>query len=163
ALLIAHYEVHQGRLRDSIAMVLKALARLGITIDQEPKTSHLLVDFLRTKRAIRGRSPRELSCLPEATDPRTWIAVRLLDCGANAAFVVNRKLAVRLVLTKTRLVVEAGHSPVAAGAYSSYGTILARFGDFTGADAFCQLALELLARYPNKRLEAYVKITYAFL
>jgi signal transduction histidine kinase len=120
----------------------------------------VLVDLLKTKRAIGSRSPSELLNLPEAAEPRVLIACRLLSLACTAAFYANPILFARLGLKLMRMVTEYGHSSFSAVAFIAYAFILAQFGEYAPADAFGRLAIQLTERYPDKRVEALARCAY---
>jgi predicted ATPase/signal transduction histidine kinase len=158
--LFSNYERRTGKYAEALHTALEALALVGIKMGPTPRVPLILLDFLKTKLALRGRSPAELLCRSETTDPRMRMAYRLLALAAALAFSVNPTLHVRLALKLTRMVVEHGNSPSSALGYSQYAMILAKFGEYSPADAFGRLAIELTERYPNKRVEAHVKGIY---
>jgi signal transduction histidine kinase/tetratricopeptide (TPR) repeat protein len=158
--LISIYERQSGKYQEAVGTALKALALLGIKMDPEPKAPLILLDMLKTKRAIGGRSPGELLRLPEATEPRVLLAYRLLALATITAYFPNPILFARLGLKLTRMVVAHGNSHLAALGYSLYSAILATLGAYAEADVFGRLALELTERYPNKRVETLARGAY---
>jgi predicted ATPase/signal transduction histidine kinase len=158
--LVSIYERQNGKYREAVGTALKALALLGIKMDPEPKAPLILLDMLKTKRAIGGRSPGELLRRSEATEPRVLLAYRLLALATTTAFFTNPILFTRLGLKLTRMVVMHGNTSLATLGYSLYSGVLATLGAYEQADAFGRLALELTERYPSKRVETHARGGY---
>jgi histidine kinase len=155
-------KVHLGEYHDALGPALKALGLLGIRIDANAKLPAIGVEFLKTKRAIRGRSPRELRDLPATADPLVHLTHRMLVATLMAGFFVGPLLYLIVTLKLVQHSLKMGFTKHTAAAFSIYAGMLASFGSYEECDAFGRLSLDLLKRFPDKNIEAQITNGYGY-
>ncbi len=159
--LTAIYQQHLWRLREALRTIFAALALLGIDMNESPGTARVLADFARTRLAVGSRSTADLLRLPEARDPQVLFSLRLIVQAAGMATLIDANLSATLYLKTVRLSIEHGNSRHAAMGYATYGLVLIGIlGDHRTAEAYGRLALQVLERYPDKRVETTVRMGY---
>lgn len=160
---IALFRNHTHDTQGACRAGLEGLACLGVHLDPDPGWPRVALEMMRTRRALGGRKMPELLQIPEATDLRAKLALRLLMSMVTASFHMERPLFFQVCLTMVRLSVEHGHTSASAVGYTQFAFMyIDVFQDYAAADDFGKLALGLLERYPDKTVEASVKLLYGW-
>lgn len=154
--------LHRGHAREALVVAEKALGILGVQLSLEPKPSELQRETAKTRRLIAGRSPSELARLPDATEPRVLLALRIMVPMSVVAFSVSPSLWAIIILRMLCLSLEHGNSPLGSAAYLGQGMMLMhRFGDYGAGDAWGRAAVDLVERFGVKSAEAQIKAVYS--
>ncbi len=137
----------QNKLAEDLDMSLQLLHELGINLPRHPTRRHLLVDVLKTRLALRGKSTTDLLHQPVITDPQLVATIEILtQCGGPAYFTEPLLFAL-VVLRLIRLYAQHGNHPEGARAFAAYGLMLAGYlNDTEGGYAFGELGLNLVER-----------------
>ncbi|MEY3013085.1 MAG: hypothetical protein RIT45_1820 [Pseudomonadota bacterium] len=135
----------------------KALAACGINFDTDVKQLDVLLAVLRVKWLMRGRTVESLEFLPELSDPRLLVAVRILNSMAAPAYFLDANLYIALVVRMLQLSIQHGNSNVSSYSYALYGMISGSvLGDFAAGMRFGELAIRIERRYANPDVVAKV-------
>jgi predicted ATPase/signal transduction histidine kinase/DNA-binding LytR/AlgR family response regulator len=154
--------VAQRRFPDAIAAAREVLALLGERLPEKPRKPGIVIDLLRTKAALAGRSPESLVDLPPMTDPVRLAAMRILARAASAAYIANPNLFPLIVFRMIRLSVRHGNTGASSYGYAVYGIILCGVvGDLDGAYRFGKLSLAVLERHAAAEYEARTRFISA--
>ncbi|MBX3057414.1 MAG: AAA family ATPase, partial [Anaerolineae bacterium] len=146
----------QNKLAEDLDLSLQLLQELGINLPRHPTRRHLLVDVLKTRLALRGKSTDDLLHQPVITDPQLTATIEIMtQCGGPAYFTEPLLFAL-VVLRLIRLYAQHGNHPEGARAFAAYGLMLAGYlNDTKGGYAFGELGLNLVdhlhirAHYPG--------------
>ncbi|MCY1061214.1 AAA family ATPase [Nannocystis sp. SCPEA4] len=159
--LWAALDLHVGRLASAVERGLTGLAAIGFDTPRKVGLPGVMLEFMRTRSAIAGRSPRVLADLPPLTDPTVRLALRLYFVTIGAAFQLDTMAMMAMTMRATRLSLQHGTSSLSAAQFLSYGMLLAMVQrDAKLGDDYGRFALEVLARYPDRGVEAVVKFLY---
>jgi PAS domain S-box-containing protein len=135
-----------GRQPDAVAVMLAALARLGLSF---PETDAAIAAAVAAELeaitvALRGRGADDLVDAPEAQDPAVRAAMGILEEGLAAIYVARPAMWPLLALRTARLSLEHGHTDESAFGYIAYAVVLAALtGDHRRAFTFSELSLRL--------------------
>lgn len=155
--------ISQYRMLDAVKTALEVLGLLGVRIPEKPSKPKILLDVLRTKWALAGKSVESIAELPVMTDARSLAAIRVMSSAAKAAYTALPELIPLLGTQCIRLSLRYGNAAESAVAYASYGMLLAGFmGDIDGGYRFGQLALRVADRFDNDKLRSRVVILFSF-
>jgi predicted ATPase/signal transduction histidine kinase/ActR/RegA family two-component response regulator len=147
----------KNELRTSLDIGLKALAELGIPLE-EPDDSEIERSLQRFY-AMTAVDDRALLNLPELDDPQKVAAMLLMREAMNGAFFVGSNLLFTISMKMVEITIESGNSPHAAVAYIYQAAFMlaGRKRDFPNAHRFGQLAWRLNEeRYHVKPYEAII-------
>ncbi|MCO4763760.1 MAG: AAA family ATPase [Myxococcales bacterium] len=145
------------RYEDAIECGVQALACCGMPFPSKVAQWHVLMEVFRSKWQLRGRSVESLELLPELSDPRLLVAIRVLNAMAGPAYFVDPNLYIVLVLKMLNLSLAHGNSDVSSFSYAMFGMISGSvLGDYEAGVKFGELALRLDAKYSNPDVVAKV-------
>ncbi len=147
----------KNELRTSLDIGLKALAELGIPLE-EPDDGEIERSLQRFY-AMTAVDDQALLNLPELDDPHKLAAMLLMREAMNGAFFVGSNLLFTISMKMVEITIESGNSPHAAVAYIYQAAFMlaGRKRDFPNAHRFGQLAWRLNEeRYHVKPYEAII-------
>ncbi|MDJ0690898.1 MAG: trifunctional serine/threonine-protein kinase/ATP-binding protein/sensor histidine kinase [Xenococcaceae cyanobacterium MO_188.B32] len=140
--LIIQSDIAQNQMQRAIDTGLKVLARLDISLSQEPPQDIVIND---------------LANLPTMVDPEIIEAFGVLKKIGDAAYILNPDLYVVIVFTQINLSIKYGNCPLSLVTYSDYALFLCSFlEDIHSGYQFGQLALTLLSKFDTKELKSTV-------
>ena len=132
--------ISQNRLNDAVDASLYALRLLGVTLPSRPNSVQVLVNLLKTKWVLRGKSFGDLLNLPKMEDPVRLKVMSLLGVTIPPAYWTSQELVALIVFQMLQESVAHGHSPNTGYAFSWWGITLGgildnlhagyEFGDF---------------------------------
>lgn len=139
--VLARGQATLGALQKAVHTALTGLSHLGMRFPKRPGQMHVVSGLLRTKLRLRGLSTAELANRPEATDPDTLCALRLMGAVLAASYQASPNHLPLFVFEIIRLSLEQGNTPISSYAYTTYGLILvAALEDVDGGSMFGDLA-----------------------
>jgi predicted ATPase/tRNA A-37 threonylcarbamoyl transferase component Bud32 len=139
----------------AINTALRVLQQLGISFPEEPSQLELQLELNTISFLLSKKSIKDLSHLPEMTEPKQLAAMRILSSITIAAYVAAPNLMPLLVFKQVSLSIEHGNASVSPFAYAFYGLILCgTVGDIETGYQFGQLALSLLSHPKTHSLRA---------
>ncbi len=135
----------EDRVDEVLRLGREALAPYGIHFPEKPGTRHIILALLRTKLALRGRTPEALVELPEMTDPAIIASMQVIERMVPAAFRMASPLFPLLVFSMVRLSLQHGNMPVSCFGYAAYAiTLSGVLGDTAAGFRFGRAALKLV-------------------
>jgi predicted ATPase len=145
ALLIKAYVLgEQHKLREAIDICMGALKQMGIRLPSNPKTFHVLVEYARTKRVLKGRKAHDLLSLPRTSDEMQIEAMRFLNAASIFAWHGDLENVASFVFLKMmRLTLDNGLSKFSPFAFATFGMLLAAIGKHQEGYEFGRVALQL--------------------
>ena len=153
-----------GRPDDAVAIVLDALATMGIEVPgPEGAIPAMLAEQQKVAQNLRGRRVAELADAPLATDPEIRALISLYVTAMPCSNIARPDLFPLFVIRALNLALEHGNTDDACFAYSAYGAILVGvFSDIPQAFAFAEMAIRLNERLGDTRLRGVVLYLYAY-
>ncbi len=137
-----------SRYNEAIACGVQALKHCGIKFSPDVSKTTVIVEVLRTKWLMRGKSIDSLEYLPELAEPRLIVAVSVINEMAAPAFFLDTNLYTVLVLKMLHVSLAHGNSELSSYSYALYGMICGAFlSDFESGLKFGELALRLNKKY----------------
>jgi predicted ATPase/signal transduction histidine kinase/tRNA A-37 threonylcarbamoyl transferase component Bud32 len=141
----------QTKLDEGIAASRTALAALGVELPASADEAQVMARFGATQALLGGRSTADLLELPEGTDEQYLAAMRILLAVGPSLYQRAPAVFPIFVCELLDLSVRHGNSIYTPSAYVTHGIVLASLGDAEGANAYGDLALALLDRFPSTR------------
>lgn len=141
------YADSSGREQQSLDHAIEVLEELGMRLPRRPSVPKLMVELLRVRRMMRGRTDESILRLPSMTNPKHIQAMQILQLTVLASMLARPLLTPFIILKMTALTIESGLSVFAPGAMSTYGMLFVIVHrDFPTAERFGRLGLRLLER-----------------
>ncbi|WP_414575461.1 AAA family ATPase [Anabaena sp. CCY 9402-a] len=150
----------------AIDTALKALLEFGVNISSEPvniikniEQQQALIESFLQKNKIEDIE--DLANLPVMKEQEKIAIISILQQVSSATLTINFPLAVEVILTQMNLCINYGNPPHAGYIYSTYGMLLCSLkGEINYGNKFGKLALKLLEKFKNPKLEAHVVQIY---
>lgn len=155
--------VSKSKFNEAIAICLKQLSELGLTIPLHPSTLALTKEYLYTKWNLGRRNILELIDEKELTDEKQKMIVRLLDSGTAAYYTGNFNLTGMLIFKIVNIVLREGICKEAVQSFMSYAIMLVTTGNLKKAEEFGRLAVELSHKYKDPSIEAKMSGVYGLM
>jgi class 3 adenylate cyclase len=139
-----HILTVQGRFDEMLMNGVEALKSVGIAFEREPSKLQIAGLLLRTWRATRGVTPQKILSQPFNQDDRMRYASELLFLMTSAGFNFSIDLLSYMVLMRTMLVLEHGHSDVSIDTYALFGLVLNGMRMPVRAAKYAQMSIDLI-------------------
>jgi len=134
----------QNRLSEAYKASIEVLRELDVKLPSNPKTISLIVEYMKTKRQLKGRKPQDMLSLPRISDEMAIETMHFLNAAAIFAWHADRETVASFVfLRMMRLTLKHGICKFSPFALATFGMLLAALGDRTEGYAFGRVALEL--------------------
>lgn len=139
--------IGQNQLNAAIDYTLEILRRdWNESLPSHPSSLQVLVQFLRTKLALVGKSPAQLAALPDVTDRAMQVSMSLRQGLFSATYYARPNLLPVLALSLVRSSLRQGIGPESPMAFSVMGLVQASLGDEAGGYQLGQTACHLIPR-----------------
>ncbi|MEH2009636.1 AAA family ATPase [Nostoc sp.] len=156
----------QGQLLEAINTGLTILKQFEIDLPESPDLEDVARLSQQTQALLGSKKPTDLLNLPEMTNPEILAVMQILNDISVPAYLTKPNLNSLIIITQMNLSMTYGNAPISALGYSSYGLFLcAVAGDIDEGYEFGQLALNLLSKFKEKKIEArvlFVTSTFIF-
>ena len=156
----------QGQLLEAINTGLIILKQFEIALPESPDLEDVARISQQTQALLGTKKPTDLLNLPEMTNPQILAVMQIFNEILVPAYLTKPNLNSLIIMTQMNLSMIYGNGPISALAYSSYGLFLcAVTGDIEQGYEFGQLALNLLSKFKEKKIEArvlFVTSTFIF-
>jgi predicted ATPase len=145
ALLVKAYVLGgQNKLLDAIDTCRGVLRQLRICLPSNPKTIHILIEYARTKRILKGRKAHDLLSLPRTSDDMKIEAIRFLNAASIFAWHADLEgVASFVFLRMMRLTLKYGLCKFSPYVVATFGMLLAALGEHKEGYEFGRVALQL--------------------
>jgi predicted ATPase/signal transduction histidine kinase/tRNA A-37 threonylcarbamoyl transferase component Bud32 len=141
--------------RAAIDTSIAGLRLLGINLPAAGTIAGVLRELGKVQWSLRGRRAQDLMDLPELTDPKRLIALKLLIAIVPAAYFIDAKLVSIILLQIAHISLRYGLSDVSAFGFAGYGLVLSgALSAHETAYEFGRLALQLNEHFRNPWLDA---------
>ncbi|MEH2403389.1 ATP-binding sensor histidine kinase [Nostoc sp.] len=147
----------QGQLLEAINTGLMILKQFEIDLPESPDLEDVARVSQQTQALLGTNKPTDLLNLPEMTNPQILAVMQIFNEILVPAYLTKPNLNSLIIMTQMNLSIIYGNGPISALGYSSYGLFLcAVAGKIEQGYEFGQLALNLLSKLKEKRIEARV-------
>ena len=147
----------QGQFLEAINTGLTILKQLDINLPESPDLEDVVRVSQKTQDLLGSKKPADLLNLPEMMSPQILAVMEILNQISVPAYLTKPNLNSSIIMTQMNLSMTYGNAPISALGYSSYGLFLcAVVGDIDQGYEFGQLALNLLSKFKEKKIEARV-------
>jgi len=148
----------RNKAHDAIAMGFGFLTRLGEPFPNSVSKKIIVLEVLKTKWILRGKTDTAICSLPVMTDRTKIIAMKVLGVLIEMVYTSKVDMLPLIILRMVRLSVKFGTCGGSCSyAFALYGAILCgALGDINQGYRYSQVALALLKR--SKSSEWYAKI-----
>lgn len=149
-------DAHIGRHEYAAAVVTAsaALAELGIALPTDPSPAEVGERVADTLAALERIGTERFAALADVTDPEMAAVMRLQVRVSPAAYFARPLLLPVLACNLIGASVERGLSSATPYALALFGIVLNTLDRYPLADAWGRLAVQLVDRWPDRRLEA---------
>jgi hypothetical protein len=150
---------NRGAFEDAIASARERLDELGVWFPQHVTSLSVLLQYVATRWAQRGRTAEALRTLAPSTDPKRASAMKVLMAMTPAAYWISSDLAGWISLKLAQMSMRHGVSEASSYGFATYGVILeGAFGKLGEAAEFGRLAIVMNDRYRNHALAARIQL-----
>jgi predicted ATPase/GAF domain-containing protein/tRNA A-37 threonylcarbamoyl transferase component Bud32 len=147
----------QGQPEEALKTGLQVLDILGIRFPKIFRNWHIWLRLLKTKFALFGKQIEDLTNLPEITDHKQRIVIRILARTWVYAYMTDPELFALMCLEMVNLSLKQGNVPETAGGYVGYAILLCGlWGNIEAGHQFGELAFSILHRFNSKEYQAKV-------
>ena len=154
------YAEGNGAARASIDHALDLLEELGEPLPRKPTKSKLLFMFVRLRRQLKGMTDEQLMSLPNLTNERQMMAMRVLHLISLTAFMSSAELAPFIMLKLMQLSLR-GQAILSSFAFVGMASFyIVAFRDVKNGERFGKLALQYLERYKKQEYMPRVVAPY---
>ncbi len=150
----------QNRLIDAVAIGMEALKFFKIRFPKKPTKLHLILNLIKTKFSIFGRSVDEIYNLPEMTDPEILLAMRLLNSCVSPAYWGKPELVPLLIFKFLSLSLKYGNCSYSPYAYAGYGLMLCSIGSIENGYAFGRMSQQLLEKLDARQQKSRASFVF---
>lgn len=151
------------RINESIEAGLEALAMLGQKLPAHPGQAQVALELIKTKIALRNKTPELLLNLPLMEDAEQRAVMRILANIAPPVFFANPNLFPIILFRMASISAQHGIAASSAYAFSAYAFVLCAItGEIDKGIAFGNMALELSRKHPSPEYQARVLFTVYF-
>lgn len=144
----------QNKKSEVLDTALFVLKLLGMNFPKNPRITHVLASFIKTKVMLIGKQPDSLIELPQMTNLFLCAALRIMVKMGMSTYMLDPNLFLLITLKAVRLYLRHGNLNSSPIGYAAYGMLLCSIGDIDSGYKFGQLALELLDKFDEKEYKA---------
>ncbi len=138
----------QNRLVEAVNASNVALGLLGVKLNSKPSTLNVMVELVKTKYRLAGKSIDDLLNLPKMTDPKSLLIMKILGLTVPSAYWTSQNLVAVIVFKMTQYSVLQGYSPMAGYAFSWWGiTAATLLNDIKSGTKYGQLGIDIANRF----------------
>lgn len=151
----------QKNYQKSIDTGLEFLQLLGVKFPSQPSQLQVLVELIKTKVLLRGKSSSKLLQLPVMTNPKTIAVLQISNLILYPAFLISQSLMALLTFLGVQKSLKQGNSIWSSSFYSVYSVILSSLQELEASYQMGQFSLQLLNKLPNLYIEGQIKVVVA--
>ena len=134
-----------------------------INVPENPGKVWVAYEFGRAFLRLRGRKPEDLLSLPEMTDKKQELAIRLIMNTISTAYLINQELFEFLCLKGFNLTLKYGVTESSPFMLNSYAFALAdNFGAYKSAYDFSKTAFIMNEKFPNAQMRSKTASLFGF-
>ncbi|WP_379154068.1 diguanylate cyclase [Paenibacillus sp. sgz5001063] len=157
----ANHYMYLGMMKESIASGRLGLSALGIHIPARVGMASVLIELVKIKAALRGKTADHIFEAAEMKDPEMKLVMRLLINFIPPAFISGEtSLFGLVVLKKVGLTLKHGNAPESALAFIGYAMLLSGFGDSKGAFDYGRLGIRINDKFGDLQWKGAAHVLY---
>jgi len=145
---------------DALACGRAALEELDVRLPAAPTQRNVLATLPGVWRRLHNRSDADLLAMPEATDPETLVAQKLLAEMFGPAYMAEPDLWPLLALRCLTITLDEGRAPMSPVAFAGYGLLLAAMGRYDAAQRFGDLAMQMAEAPESREFRPWTKFLF---
>lgn len=150
------------KMEEGLAITLKGLQLLGISLSPNPGYFAYIKEFVKAKWNLNNRTLSKISKAGKISDPYKSNALELLHQAVIGNYFSGHPLLTGvLVLKQINLISQYGHSRYSSLAFINYAIMLNAMGQQKMALKLGKLALELSEKFSDEATKQRTIITYA--
>lgn len=138
----------------AVEVGMAALALLHVELPRDPGMAEVGIAFQATLAELERVGPEGLAAMPDVADPSVAAAMRIQIRVSPAAYFARPLLLPILACNLVRTSIARGLSTATPYALALFGIVLNTAGMHPVAHVWGQLAVKLIDRWPDRRLEA---------
>ncbi|MBD2355543.1 AAA family ATPase [Tolypothrix sp. FACHB-123] len=151
----------QGKALEAVNIALAFLKLLGVDFPKNLSPNDVQIAMLETASHLAGKDIEDLINLPQMTDERALVVMRILSNTTAFAYTAIPALFPLIVLKQINLSIHYGNGPLSAFSYVAYGVMLCGVvGDIESGYQFGKLAASMLSRFHTKEVTLKVIETF---
>ncbi|BAZ16238.1 two-component hybrid sensor and regulator [Calothrix sp. NIES-4071] len=151
----------QKNYQKSIYIGLEFIQLLGVELPLQPSKLQVLVELIKTKILLRGKSSEKLLQLPVMTNPETIVVLRICNLIFFPAYFCSQSLMALLTFLGVQKSLQQGNSIWSSSFYAAYSVILSNLQELEASYQMGQFSLQLLNKLPNLYIEGRIKVSVA--
>ncbi|MCP4135128.1 MAG: AAA family ATPase [bacterium] len=149
--------ISQVRYKEAVEAGLEILRQLGTRFPARPKKRHLLVEFLKIKLILYGKTDEDLLLFKKITDPIALAQDRIFQQISSPIFLTKPELFPFVIFKGLRIFMKYGIDPsYASSVFAAFGVILCSIGSIENGYRFGRLSETMLTRSGFKRKKTRV-------
>lgn len=149
-----------NRLSEALQEGLDILRHLGVKLPSKPRMYHVTIEFLRTKRLLRGKTSEAILRMPLMDNADKIAAMQMLNLLFPVAYHIDRIQFMLINLRLVRLTMHYGLSAISTVGFAALSAMLVALNkDKEEGFRYSQLALDLLEKF---EIREYICRTYFF-
>jgi len=147
----------ENKLLDAIKTGLELLKQLGEDFPSKPTMVHVMLDLVKTKIKLSGKTNDKLKDLPAMTDEHKIAAMRIMADIASSSYWATPTLFPLVIFRMVNLSLKYGNTAISAFAFATYGVIMCGvLGQMRNGYEFGKLGLILLEKYNAKEWKTQI-------
>lgn len=147
----------ENKLLDAIKTGLELLKQLGEDFPSKPTMVHVMLDLVKTKIKLSGKTNDKLKDLPAMTDEHKIAAMRIMADIASSSYWATPTLFPLVIFRMVHLSLKYGNTAISAFAFATYGVIMCGvLGQMRNGYEFGKLGLILLEKYNAKEWKTQI-------
>ncbi|MGD6895877.1 AAA family ATPase [Bacillus infantis] len=152
---------HMHRVKEAVSSGIEGLKLYGITFAPSIGKHAIVMEFLRAKFALSGKSQEDIMSLPEMVDrDKRQILQTLINLNAPS-YHADQNLATMLMLKALNYTLNNGLTDLSALVFNNYSLILsAGFSDFKGSYDYGRLAIKLSQHFGVTGIKGRVQFVF---
>lgn len=149
------------RLKEALSTAFYVLKELGEHFPNKPGRLAVLIDYIKTRLMLQGKSDRFLLGLPAATDVKKIAAMQMLKFVMFYSYISNAELGALAICRMIQLSLKFGITTPAIPAFAAFGFLLSiQLDRKVEGVHFGQLSLSMLGNLDEINAQAWLPRTY---
>ena len=161
---LVHYFTDMARFPEAYAQGRAGAREFGVSLPAGFVPPLFIVDFVKAKWRLRGKSMADLVNLPAMQDARLEKAVRIINACAKAAYQVRPELCVAVSTKVVNLCLKSGNTPDCAIGWMVFGSIFQGgvLGNHPVGYDYGRLALSIVDKFQQEKQRPEVSFVVGY-
>ena len=161
---LVHYFTDMARFPEAYAQGRAGAREFGVSLPAGFVPPLFIVDFVKAKWRLRGKSMADLVNLPTMQDARLEKAVRIINACAKAAYQVRPELCVAVSTKVVNLCLKSGNTPDCAIGWMVFGSIFQGgvLGNHPVGYDYGRLALSIVDKFQQEKQRPEVSFVVGY-